>query len=433
MSSKLLFKYRRFKIRFITSILDYYVKKAIQRHTIKIVAVTGTIGKTSAKVAISQLLSAKHIVFVEDENHNSDRSIRLNFFGLEFPDHSRRLINWGGSLYKVSRLAKRFPFEVVILEMAESRHSSLKNFISEIKPDIGVITGVSPVHMRYFKNIDRVIKATWGLVSLTEFIAYNADFNELVRLAENNTKCIGYGLNNGQLRIEEITRNNKNKLDCVLVIDKEKRPIKTNFVADQSLYGLLAATTVTDKLGWSTDEIVKNLVKIVPVSGRMNPIAGIKNSLLIDDSFNASPISVLAALDTLSDIKGYKVAVLGSMNELGRHSIKEHIKVGKKAADVADILITVGSEAKQYLAPAAIKAGLDEKKVFSFEKSNQTKDCLHSVVKNNSIVLFKGSQGAIFIEEAIKFVMQSPSEANEVLVRQKHEWLRRKNGYFSSL
>jgi UDP-N-acetylmuramoyl-tripeptide--D-alanyl-D-alanine ligase len=365
MRHNVIFRYRRAKIRFISTKLDYYVRKVIEQKKVKVVTVTGTIGKTSAKVAISQLLSTKYRLFIEDQNHNSDRAIRLNFFGLEFPDHSRRLIKWVPVLIKVRTLSNNFPFDMVILEMAESRHASLSKFIAEIEPDIGVVTGVSPVHLRYFKTLDRIVAATWGLVNLTKLIVYNEDFNELKKLATNKSNTVGYGLNSGFARIEKITRNNQNTLDCNLVIGKDKKLIKTNFIAAQSLYGLLAAVTVANQFDWGIGEIAKNIQTITPIPGRMTPIEGIKNSLLIDDSFNASPISVSAALDALDDMKGHKIAVLGSMNELGIDSAKEHAKIGKKAARVADVLVTVGSEAKEHLVPAAIKEGLDKDTSFA--------------------------------------------------------------------
>ena len=433
MERSLLFKYRRLKIKFIAIFLDHYVRLATRKHDIKIVAVTGTIGKTSAKVAISQLLSSKHRVHIEDQNHNSDRAIRLNFFGVEFPHSSRQMIRWVPVILEVRKLAKNFPFDVVVIEMAESRHASLKRFIAEIQPDIGVITAVSPVHMRYFKSLDRVVKATWDLVSLSKKVIYNDDFKELKDLAVNTNNSISYGIQSGKVRFTNIHRDKNNRLIGQLSIGKQSVPVKTNFVAEQSIYSLLAAATTVVELGWDLEDVVDNTKHIRPVNGRMNIISGKNNSIIIDDSFNASPIAVKAALNTLSEFGGYKIAVLGSMNELGEDSAKEHAHIGTMAAKIADIIITVGSESKKYLAPAAIKAGFRRDNIYSFNKSNQVGQCLNRVLKPKSKILFKGSQGGIYIEEAIKFIMKDPSSAQDVLVRQTKEWPRRKKGYFANL
>jgi UDP-N-acetylmuramoyl-tripeptide--D-alanyl-D-alanine ligase len=433
MERSLLFKYRRLKIKFIAIFLDHYVRLATKKHDIKIVAVTGTIGKTSAKVAISQLLSSKHRVHIEDQNHNSDRAIRLNFFGVEFPHNSRQMIRWIPVILEVRKLAKNFPFDVVVIEMAESRHASLKKFISEIQPDIGVITAVSPVHMRYFKSLSRVVEATWGLVNLSKKVIYNSDFRELKNLAKVIDNNIGYGIDDGKVKFTNIKRDNNNKLTGQLSIGQQHVEIHTNFIAEQSLYSLLAAATTAIELGWDLEDVAKNAKYIKPVNGRMNTLIGKNNSVIIDDSFNASPIAVKAALKTLSEFDGYKIAVLGSMNELGDDSAKEHAQIGALTAKIADIIITVGSESKKYLVPAAVKAGFDKRNIYSFNKSNQVGDCLNQVLRPKSTILFKGSQGGIYIEEAIKFVMKDPSSASETLVRQKKEWLRRKKNYFSNL
>lgn len=431
--NKLLLKYRRAKIRLICKKLDYYIQKIVRNQDIKVVTVTGTIGKTSAKVAITQLLSNKYDTFIEVENSNSDRTIRLNFFGLQSPDHSRRLIMWLPLLRQAKHLAKNFPYKVVVLEMAESRQKSLESFIASIKPDIAVVTGVSPVHMRYFKTIDKVVEATWSLAKLADHIIYNADFAELTKLASSQINTEGYGLKKGDISIENITRNKKGTLDVNLMIRQKSIRVHTNLIASQSLYALLAATAVAHQLGWTVEQISHFLNTIQPIQGRTNPLDAINDSLIIDDSFNASPITMFASLQTLSEIPGYKIAVLGSMNELGSISRSEHHKVGKRVAEVADILITVGIEAQRYLAPAAIQAGMPVTSVFSFDKSNQTGDCLRSVIKKQSVILFKGSQGGIYIEEAIKFVLQDPQLTSELLVRQKGEWQRRKKDYFSIL
>lgn len=433
MERSLLFKYRRLKIKFIAIFLDHYVRLATRKHDIKIVAVTGTIGKTSAKVAISQLLASKHRVHIEDQNHNSDRAIRLNFFGVEFPHKSRQMIRWVPVILEVRRLAKNFPFDVVVIEMAESRHASLKKFIAQLQPDIGVITAVSPVHMRYFKSLDRVVKATWDLVNLSKKVVYNIDFKELENLATNTNNSISYGIDNGKVRFTEIKRDKNNYLNGHITIGKQSLQVKTNFIAEQSIYSLLAATTTAIELGWDLEDVVKNIKNIKSVSGRMNVIPGIKDSIIIDDSFNASPIAVKAALKTLSELDGYKIVVLGSMNELGEESAKEHAQIGIMASKIADIIITVGSESKKYLAPAAAKAGFDKDNIYSFNKSNQAGECLNKVLKPKSTILFKGSQGGIYIEEAIKFIMKDPKSAQDILVRQKKEWLRRKKGYFTNL
>lgn len=426
-----LFKYRRLKIKFVALALDHYVRKVRKNTNTKVIAVTGTIGKTSAKVAISQLLKDKYTLHIEEQNHNSDRGIRINFFGLDFPDKSRQLVRWVPVILKIRKLSKNFPFDVVVIEMAESRHKSLQSFIAEIKPDIGVITSVSPAHMSYFKTLDNVVKATWGLVSLCKVVIYNSDFAKLKELAKDQKNTIGYSLTNADISLSNIIRSKDYYYQATLKIGSSKKTVKTNFIAKQSLYSMLAAAATASQLGWSIDEIVKSTTNIRPVPGRMRLLKGKQNSTIIDDCFNASPIAMKAAIDAFKDFKGYKIAVIGSMNELGSESQKAHEEIGKQVASVADVLITVGSEAKRYIATSAIKNGMNKNSVYSFAKSKQLNKVLNKVIKPNSILLFKGSQGGIYLEEAIKFVLAEDMNADKLLIRQKNEWLRRKNGYFA--
>ena len=429
---KFLFRYRRIKIGLVAKLLDYFVHRTLARHDVKVVAVTGSIGKTSAKVAISQLLATRNTVYIEDSNHNSDRTIRLNFFGLPFPARNRSLIVWFPVMWQVYKRSQDFPFDVVVLEMAESRHASLTPFIRKLKPALGVVTGVSPVHLKYFKTYERMLIAVWNLANLCDKVLYNADFEDL-KAQTNADKASTYGINHGSVRIKGIKPGKNGMLQATLSIGKESAVIQTSMVARQSLYAIAAAASVAHELGWTMKQIVTGLKAVQPVKGRMRPLVASNGALILDDSFNASPTAVAAALKTLSTYKGHKIAVLGSMNELSESEKVAHEKVGTAVAAVADELIVIGEVASKYMAPAAIKAGMDPAKVHTFDKANQAGVCLRSVIQSDSTVLFKGSQGDIYIEEAIKFVMKHPELAGETLVRQGGSWSRRKVGFFADL
>jgi UDP-N-acetylmuramyl pentapeptide synthase len=426
----LLFRYRRAKINLISQLLDRSMRQVLARHRPKIIAVTGSIGKTSAKVAIAQLLATRYRLYIEDQNHNSDRTIRLNFFGLPFPKYNRWLVRWVPVLWSVHRRTKDFPFDVVVLEMAESRHASSGAYIKELQPDIGVISGVSPAHLSYFHSYDRLVAAVWKLASMCQQIIYNADFPDLAEQA-NAAQAKTFGIQHGVVSIRNITTQPDGKLAGNLVIDKKSAKIQTNMVATQSLYAVAAAAAVAHELGWSLDEIAAAVPMIEPVRGRMNPVVGRQGTVLLDDTFNASPISVLAALKTLNGYTGKKIAVLGSMNELSDTTQEAHEKIGQRAAEVVDELVVIGDTAGKYLAPAAIRAGLDAQHVHVFARANQAGACLRAIVEPGATILFKGSQDGVFTEEAIKYVMDQPNEADKILIRQNGSWKRRKQGFFA--
>jgi UDP-N-acetylmuramoyl-tripeptide--D-alanyl-D-alanine ligase len=427
---KHLLRYRRAKIRFISRLLDHYVHQVQKKHQPVIIAVTGTIGKTSAKVAIAQLLATRNSVYVECNNYNSDRMIRLNFFGLASPDRSRRLTHWVPILLEVRRRAKNFPYDIVVLEMAESRHASLKKFIAKLRPDIAVVTGVTPVHLAYFKTLDKVVTAVWSLASLCKTVIYNADFSELSALSGADPKN-SYGLKEGATRAVNMRKGEAGKLSVVVATSGKKIEAQTQLIGTQSVYALAAAVAVAHKLGWKQSAIKSALAAITPVPGRLQALKGIHDTLLLDDSFNASPVSMRAAVDTLATYSGKKIAVLGSMNELADDTQAAHEEIGRYVVGKVDYLITIGSIAKKHLASAALEAGMDEDRVISFNRANQAGAVLREFARPNATFLFKGSQGAIYIEEAIKFVLENPHDPQVELVRQDRAWKRRKKGYFA--
>jgi UDP-N-acetylmuramoyl-tripeptide--D-alanyl-D-alanine ligase len=157
--------------------------------------------------------------------------------------------------------------------------------------------------------------------------------------------------------------------------------------------------------------------------GRMKLIPGLKDTLLIDDTYNSSPIAVHAALESLQKLKqlGRKIAVLGDMMELGQYSVEEHKNVGKAAAAMVDILVTVGVRSRG-TAEAALDAGMSELNILQFDTSQEAGKYLESVIKPGDIILIKGSQ-SIRMERTVYEIMSNPEESRNLLVRQDKQWL----------
>ena len=175
-------------------------------------------------------------------------------------------------------------------------------------------------------------------------------------------------------------------------------------------------------------EAINGLDDYRPPKGRTNLIAGIKNTLLIDDTYNASPPSTLAALDVLHEFplagEGRKIAVFGEMLELGSYTEEGHQQVGKRAAEInADMLVTVGEKTRDILRGAA-SAGLSEDKTFYFDNNHDAGIFVQNKLKEGDLVLIKGSQGAR-MEQITKELMAEPLKAGELLVRQSEEWLKK--------
>jgi UDP-N-acetylmuramoyl-tripeptide--D-alanyl-D-alanine ligase len=211
----------------------------------------------------------------------------------------------------------------------------------------------------------------------------------------------------------------------------EPVPVNIHELGDHMLRPAMAAAATAIKLGMSKEEVVKGLAKVQAVPGRMNVLRGVENTTIIDDSYNSSPLALEYSLRTLYQINApQKIAVLGDMNELGETSAAEHEKAGS-LCDLNELawVVTVGGEAEKYLAPAAKIKGCQ---VRSFPDAISAGTFVKSVLTNGAVILFKGSQGGIYLEEAIKIILHSTSD-EAYLVRQSPEWIKRKNDFFSKL
>ena len=156
----------------------------------------------------------------------------------------------------------------------------------------------------------------------------------------------------------------------------------------------------------------------------MNLIEGKNGSVLIDSSYNASPDSMELALNVLSSFSGRRIAALGTMNELGELSESAHIRLGKLAAQHADLLIAVGSEAK-FIALGALNEGLSRSDIHSFKNSRDAGEFLSGLLEQGDVVLLKGSQNRVRMERCTLACMLEPERSKELLVRQEPFWLTR--------
>jgi UDP-N-acetylmuramyl pentapeptide synthase len=190
------------------------------------------------------------------------------------------------------------------------------------------------------------------------------------------------------------------------------------------LYASLAALTVAQSIGIDLVSASTALAGWSPPPGRMRILQGVRETLLIDDSYNSSPAAALAALDTLQTIaaRGRKIALLGDMLELGKYATDSHREVGERAAVCADMLITVGFRAR-LMAEAALDAGMPDTGVRSYEQDESERAGLEleRELQPGDIVLIKGSQ-SIRMERAVECLMAEPQMASDLLVRQESEW-----------
>jgi UDP-N-acetylmuramoyl-tripeptide--D-alanyl-D-alanine ligase len=427
--------------------LKQLAKLTIWRFQPQVIGITGSAGKTSAKEAIYAVLKNHRQVRKSAGNLNNELGIPLTIIGdwseeelklvsMETPVRQktiRKLLFWLKVIFfaKINFLFLKksvYP-AVLILEYAADRPGDIKYLLEIARPQIGIITTVGeiPVHVEFFSAPEAIAKEKSKLIEYLPangFAILNFD-NEIVMKMRDQTRAriISFGFTGGaDLKIS----NFENR--CQLRSNQpesawREAPMGISFkleyggsfvpVVLKNAFGKAQAyaAAISACVGLIFD---LNLVEISealsanyqPAKGRMNLIAGIKDTYIIDDTYNASPISMRETFDTLRDLPAKrKIAVLGDMLELGKYSIEAHEAIGRLVSQIVEILVTVGPRAK-FIAEAAKNSGLPENKILSFDSAAEAGKAVQELMKPGDLILVKASRavGLEKIVEEIKLV-----------------------------
>lgn len=429
--------------RLITRILTWEAKTLLERKKPYIIAVTGSVGKTSAKDAIALALHKSVRLLKSEKSFNSEIGIPLTVLGL--PNAWYSAIGWGTNILRGLHRAYaggEYP-EVLVLEVGVDRPGDIDRFTSWITPNMAVLTRLPerPVHMENFPTPEGVreekSKLAHALPENGMFVG-NADDEAIRTLAGRiKAKNILYGFSeHAQLRGHEPEADYGEDANGTEIFgmrmtveyDGSRVPVKIeNVIGRPACYAILAALAVGVARGLPIEEVAANVSALEPPKGRMRIIRGREGSTIIDDSYNSSPVAAFEALDTLRILRGKrKIAILGDMLELGVYSEEEHRKIGRTCGAFLDTLAVVGKRAK-LIAEEAKKAGM-KGELRSFPDAIGAGKWVAGILRAGDVVLVKGSQGSgentIRLERAVRELMEEPGKAPELLVRQEKEWTK---------
>jgi len=388
----------------------------------KVVGVTGSVGKTSTKEMVAAVLSEKYRVKRSEGNLNTEWGMCWTLLELDKPH--RNLFSWAWTLtlgaYRAFFKVPRVDFWV--LEMGVDRPGDMDRLLSVARPHYMLFLNVADVHIGegQFENADAIFKeksrAVYGVVEGgTAFL--NADDERVSTLTE-------------RLPCKTVAVKAQGRVH-VTVLGMELRPevqpptvLKIPALLSEEM-GLNAMMAVSVGLAarMPMESIQAGLLKFHLPPGRLNPLAGVNGSLLIDGSYNASPKSVLAALKVLERAEGRKIAVIGTMNELGDTSDEWHLKIGQKTAEIADVLVFVGEQASM-LADGARRHGVAPEHLHRFVDAISAGRFLQKFLEKGDTALFKGSQNGVRLERAVAQCLAEPSQAAKLLVRHDSHWLK---------
>lgn len=415
--------------------LEKYVKKYFKRHPeVRLVAVTGSIGKTYAKTAIATILNQRYRVRLFHGNRGTNFTTPMAILGIDYPGDIKGLRAWR-AIFKAARqrVKQAADVDVIVLELNADSAGSLLRYGRYITPDIAVITAVSESNLKVFQTVDAVAQEQLSVGIISRSMLINRDDIDS-RFAAYLTNPVMNTFGTGgaaEYRFSEGDFSKDAGYTGVMIVPEWEQPLPVALgVYDEfSLRQIVGACAVGVKMGLSPQEIAAGAGAVRPLSGRMNPLAGASGSLLLDNTSNNSPLGSRTGLQALYQVPApQRIAVFGTMQHLAQFSTTAHQELGQ-LCDPAQLawVVTVGDEANRSLAPAARQRGCQVKEC---KNAIEAGAFVHSVIEYDGVVLFDGPEDGIYLEEAVKIVLHSAADEDK-LVRQSPEWDKKKAELFS--
>jgi UDP-N-acetylmuramoyl-tripeptide--D-alanyl-D-alanine ligase len=413
-----------------SDILCVLSRLTIWRYEPKVVGVTGSVGKTSTKVAIATVLGANRRVRASYANLNNHLGLPLAILGAWTSEEvklvgrdtpagtvrMRKFFFWAKVIviaaWNILFRMDGYP-DILVLEYGADRPGNIKSLLKIAKPTIGIVTAIGemPVHMEFYGSPQEVAREKSRLIDglpASGYAVLGADDDTVLRLKDRTrARVMTFGFSQGaDVRVTRF----ENKVMDERFRSERGSPMAAAGISFKIEYGgsivpvridgvfgrahalaAGAATAVGLIFGMNLVTISEALERYVPEHSRMQLVPGMKHTLVIDDAFNASPLSMRAALETLGDLKAMrKIAVLGDMLELGKQTPEAHEAVGREVVGSADVLVAVGSRAK-FIADAAGKSGMKRSAIYAFDDADSAIAPLKEHIKEGDLILIKGS------------------------------------------
>lgn len=396
------------KRKILQVILGFLSKKIIKKYKPKIIAITGSAGKTTTKDAIAFFLEKHFFIRKSIGNLNTEFGLPLVFIGVA-EGGGNSFSKWASIISKgFSLLFKKVKYpEIIIAEMGADKPGDIRYLTKIAKPDIGIITWIGdiPVHIEAYQSVEDIAEEKSQIIrrlSKKNISILNFD-DEQIREIREESKTINYyfGFNEGadillsSLKNETIQKNGILKPHGIsFEINYQGKNYKIHLphcLGKSFAYAVGAAFAVAVAMKADLSNFADTFLEFRPEKGRMNMINGIDGTFIIDDSYNSSPAALKLALETFKDLSfPRKIAVLGDMKELGKYSKTAHSKIGEKLL-FCDVLITFGNQAK-VIAESAEEEGMKNQNIYHFNNINSVVEKMKELSRPGDLILIKGSR-----------------------------------------
>ena len=425
--------------KIISYVLRIESQLVLWKYKPKIIAITGSVGKTSTKDALYAVISGISYVRKSEKSYNSEIGLPLTILGC--PNGWNSPFVWLQNVLKGFWLfvwPHKYP-QWLVLEVGIGKPGDMKKTASWLKTDAVIITtiGETPVHIEFFDSRDHLVEEKSKLIKTLKkdgLLVLNADDESVLKMkAKSKNRIVTYGFKEGADVLasgDSISYGDSGEPRGIIFrVDTggSSLPVIIEGVFGRNhVYASLASLAFCYGEKLNMLDAVNMLKNYDVPPGRMHLLKGINDSLIIDDTYNSSPFACEFGLKTLGEIKskGRKIAVLGDMLELGRHTEEAHKNIGKIAKENAEIIVVVGSRAKT-IKNGALEAGLNLENIFEFNNSQEAGEFLKNFVQKNDLVFMKGSQG-MRMERAVEAILLDQKNKSNLLVRQDDEWLAKK-------
>ncbi len=354
----------------------------------RLVAITGSMGKTTTRVFSASLLSSKYRVLESRGNLNNEFGVPLSLLRLK-PEH-----------------------ELAVLELGMNRAGEIGRLAALCRPDVAVITNVAPVHLEFFEDLQGIAAAKGEILDHLApegVFVFNADDPLVCKLAARAPgRTVSFGTSGtADIRVSELHVESLHSMRFTLALESRPAAVEVAFSGRHFLYNLAAAATVASVCQLSPSQIEAGLqqLRVGQMRGQVLkvPVPGEPDVTIWDDSYNSNPEAVRSVLETTASVRGYrrKILVLGEMRELGAESAELHRQIGLDvAATSPDLLVAVGAEARP-LVEGAREGGMGPHQIRYYENSDQAGEALAEEVSGGDLVVCKGSRG-VRIERVVQ-------------------------------
>ncbi len=455
---------RDFLVKVVLSYLRLWARLALMLHRPYVIGVAGSVGKSSTRNALQAAL--KDFFKTEVVSGNSETGVPLGILGIDIAGFDKR--NWLKTLLRAPfRLHHLKGITHLIVEMGIDDPYPPKNMsylLTIVKPDMSIDLNATATHTAQFEKLlkkhtkdslefilGKIAEEDSKIITngYTKVGIYNKDDLRLVEKIEKKARSeslilqtFGTDKRNSIYYGDYAVTTKKTKFTYIIPGQKMNRTLELSFpgvlLPPASRESFASVLLAAHALGLSYSQIKEALEKNFTIpKGRSSLFAGIKNSLIIDSSYNSSKSTVLSFLELLKNLKEKTgrpaVFLMGDMRELGNESKAEHEEVAGALIGVVDELYCVGPLTTEFVVPR-VKEFVGKKgktrKVEAYKNAVQAALHIKEELPENAIVLVKGSQNTLYLEEAIKFLLENPLDAKQ-LTRQEDYWMKTKQDFFS--